>query len=167
MTLAIALATLALAGCNCSDKGEQAPAAQAPAQEQQAQQQPTAEPERKEPTEEERRVLRMREALAAQGIEVELDETLPTRLGNRDECRPIERRRYNFPGELVYVIVGTYPTQEEAQACIDAYAAFLGNQWPTYQNDFYRHGRYVIELNPPNDADLKKRAKAAVEIALD
>ena len=119
-----------------------------------------------EPTEADLRAERMTTALEAQGLGPQFHETLPTRLGNLDECRPEERRRFNLEGELVYVIVGTYPNAEAAQACIDAYAKLLGNLWNTYRDDFYRFDRFVIEVNPEMKQEQKDKAGAAVRNAL-
>src|SRR5690606_29047550 len=122
-------------GCDCAGEKKDDAVAEKPAAT--AGQPAAVEEEKREPTEEELRVQKMRRALADQGLDPQLDETLPTRLGNREECRPIERRRYNLAGELVYVIVGTYPDSDAAEACIRSYASFVGDRWPRFQNDFY------------------------------
>jgi len=119
-----------------------------------------------EPTEAERRAERVMKALEARGLAPQFHETLPTRLGNLDACLPEERRRFNLEGWEIYVIVGTYPTAEAAQTCIDAYAKFLGNLWDTYRNDFYRFDRYVIEVNPKMSPEQKEKAGAAIRASL-
>jgi len=172
MNLFLVLAAVALAGCDCAgeEKKPEATIDRAPAvaaQAAQREEKPEEKPEEeREPTEAELRVRKVRTALRDQGLDPQIDETLPTRLGNREECRPIERRRYNLPGEFVYVIVGTYPDEQAAEACIRSYAAFLGGLWKQYDKDFYRLGRYVIELEPKMDPDVKDRARLAVRSAL-
>jgi hypothetical protein len=163
----------AVAGCSCSDDAKKKAAADrgqatAPAQQAQAgkEREAPAEAAPAGPTEAELRVERVVAALRDQGLGPTFDETLPTRLGNLDECRPTERRRYNLDGELVYVIVGTYATAADAETCIKAYEAFLGTMWNQFKNDFYQHDRYVIELNPQMTAPQKKGSSAAVRKAL-
>ena len=166
MNIALVVATLALSACDCA--GDRAPAGDQDGNAAVEQKRTAAQEQEKprEPTEVELRVQKVRHELADQGLDPQIDETLPTRLGNRPECSPIERRRYNLAGELVYVIVGTYRDEAAAEACILAYQHFLADLWPTYQNDFYRLGRYVIELNPKMTQEQKDKARAAVQRAL-
>lgn len=161
----------AAAGCSCSESAKKSDAADrgqaaAPVQQGQAAAEAAEEAPPPEPTEEELRVERVVTALRKQALGPTFDETLPTRLGNLDECRPTERRRYNLEGELVYVIVGTYPTAEAAGACIQAYENFVGAMWDRFKDDFYQQDRFVIELNPTMTDPQKDGARAAVREAL-
>ena len=165
--LIAAFLTLAIAGCSCSDDAA-TPAADKKGETKAPQQQAPAIPaeEAKPPTEAELRIERIKKALADQGLEPQDNETLPTKLGNLDACKPTERRRYNLAGELVYVIVGTYPTTEAANACITAYEGFVGAMWDRFKGDFYRDDRFVMELNPTMTAEQKEKASAAVRASL-
>ncbi|WP_373044107.1 hypothetical protein [Vulgatibacter sp.] len=168
MRKSLAILVLALAAFGCSKKEEkpegakEAPAAGAPAAGQQQQQQGQAAEEKQEPSEKEMRIERVTKALGDAGLGPKGDETLPTRLGNRPECSPTERRRYNLEGEEMYVIVGTYADEAAATACMDAYQKFLGGMWEQFKADFYRDGRFVIELNPKMPAEQKEKARKAV-----
>lgn len=124
----------------------------------------TARPSDPELDQRERRVMA---ALEKAKLGPLFSETLPTRLGNLDACRPIERRRFNITGDELYVIVSTYPTEEAAEACLSAYAALVGPKWPRYQGDFWRKGRFVLEVNPKMEPAAKERLKAAAVSALD
>lgn len=162
---------LAVAGCSCSESKKpaatgttQSPVAGAPAAGQPAEA-PAEQPQAQ--TELQQREGRVTKALAEQGLKPQYTETLPTQLGSRAECKPVERRRYVIDeNEEIYVVVGTYPTADAAKACIASYQQFLGGLWDQYKGDFFQQDRFVIELNPKAPADMKEKARKALDGSL-